>query len=283
MQTGVGPQRYPYPKEAEIKDGCVGCLTKEQKGALEDIEKKVTSEKLDLEPWTNPPMETRQHLLCRFLRARKFNVNKAFDMLKSDIKWREEEKVVDLRTLTEKEVLGCDPKVLLEGLPMWQQGHDKQGRPVIYKKFGNFEVWKLTEHTSLDHLVRHHLWGMVKYVGQCRQNTKETKKMVETLTIVFDAAGWRLGLMTGDAMRYLKRIAGIDSDHFPERLGNIVVVNAPYILAVAWKIIRTWLDAKTQKKIQIVRGPTEYEPILKGLIDTDQLCEEYGGQAKAKI
>jgi hypothetical protein len=57
----------------------------------------------------------------------------------------------------------------------------------------------------------------------------------------------------------------------------MVIVNAPWTLAVAWKIIRGWLDARTQQKIQIVRGRDQYLPILRGLMDDDAIPDAYGG------
>ncbi len=37
------------------------------------------------------------------------------------------------------------------------------------------------------------------------------------------------------------------------------------------QVIKGWLDEKTQKKVNIVRGKKEYGPILAALIDSDQL------------
>ena len=72
----------------------------------------------------------------------------------------------------------------------------------------------------------------------------------------------------------------VDNDQYPERLGQLVVVNAPKTLAVAWAVIRKWLDEKTQKKIQILHGRDEYVPVLKGIIDEEVLPVEYGGKGE---
>ena len=37
-------------------------------------------------------------------------------------------------------------------------GFDTQGRPVTYKLWGTFEVWNLKKMTSLDNLVKFHVW-----------------------------------------------------------------------------------------------------------------------------
>ena len=59
--------------------------------------------------------------------------------------------------------------------------------------------------------------------------------------------------------------------------GTMVIINAPWTLSVAWKVIRRWLDARTVEKIRIVRGPEEYQPELDALIDRTELPCDFGG------
>ena len=102
-----------------------------------------------------------------------------------------------------------------------------------------------------------------------------TGHLIETFLIVIDAAGWSLKLASFDAFKYLKGIADIDSAHYPERLGAIVIVNAPAALDFAWRAIRVWLDARTKAKITILRKGGY--AALQVLIDSDQIPSDYGG------
>lgn len=47
-------------------------------------------------------------------------------------------------------------------------------------------------------------------------------------------------------------MAVTDSDHYPERLGTMIIVNAPSVLSFAWRIIQGFLDAVTKEKINIL-------------------------------
>lgn len=76
-------------------------------------------------------------------------------------------------------------------------------------------------------------------------------------------------------------MADLDSLHYPERLGQIFVVNAPYMLAVAWRVIRSWLDERTKQKIHILRGVDEHGPILCKELGEDVVPVEFGGKAQA--
>uniref|UniRef100_A0A7S4L5T1 CRAL-TRIO domain-containing protein n=1 Tax=Paramoeba aestuarina TaxID=180227 RepID=A0A7S4L5T1_9EUKA len=75
-------------------------------------------------------------------------------------------------------------------------------------------------------------------------------------------------------------MSDVDNDQYPERLGSLVVVNAPKALAVSWAIIRSWLDKRTQQKIQILHGRDEYLPVLTAMIDEDVIPVEYGGKGE---
>ena len=57
--------------------------------------------------------------LLRFLRARNFNVNKACDMMKEDIKWRNKDEIRDIRYTKAETVLQCEFMHLFEYFPTW--------------------------------------------------------------------------------------------------------------------------------------------------------------------
>ncbi len=96
------------------------------------------------------------HPQLRFLRARKFNVKKAFALICGDIEWRADPQRADLRSLRAAEVLGCNTRDMYAFFPTWMQGTDKQGRPVSYRQFGKFEISKVLKLTSMERLVRFH-------------------------------------------------------------------------------------------------------------------------------
>ena len=50
----------------------------------------------------------------------------------------------------------------------------------------------------------------------------------------------------------LQAISMLCSDHYPETLGKMFIINAPYFFQMAWAIIRRWLDDRTKDKISIL-------------------------------
>lgn len=84
-------------------------------------------------------------------------------------------------------------------------------------------------------------------------------------------------------MTFLKEIAGMDQSHYPERLGVIIVVNAPRLISLVWNVVRTYLDPVTRDKIHIHASETEWRPIIDKLIDRDNLVDTLGGNAPVEF
>ena len=82
-----------------------------------------------------------------------------------------------------------------------------------------------------------------------------------------------------DAYTFIKGMATTDSDHNPERLGMMIVINAPVMLSVAWRVIQGVLDDVQRVKIKILSDPKQWQPLLLSIIDKDQIPIEYGGEA----
>lgn len=73
-------------------------------------------------------------------------------------------------------------------------------------------------------------------------------------------------------------MASTDGDHYPERLGTLIVINAPAVLSYAWKVIQGILDDVQKAKIGIYgTNPEEWRPVLFEIIEKDQVPVEYGG------
>lgn len=248
-----------------------------------------------LDPQLQQPSDTHDTYLLRFLRARSFNPKAAHSLLEDDLKWRLDPTLGDLgcslQELTRMAdgcaVMECtreDFTVVQQHFPMLMAGHDHQGRPVLYKKLGgNCVVSEVVKRVPAKQLVKYHLWTQEKAIAAAADRSTATKRHIERVVCIIDAKDWYVSLFSSAAREYLRGIADMDSAHYPERLGGVVVVNAPLLLSTAWAVIRLWLDERTNSKVQILRGPDVYEPILREMIPEDQLLEEYGGTFKAEF
>jgi hypothetical protein len=69
----------------------------------------------------------------------------------------------------------------------------------------------------------------------------------------------------------------IDAFHNPERLGGMLIVNAPQVVYTFYSMLSYLLDEATAKKIRIFTTPDTWRPVLLDLVDAAQLPPEYGG------
>ena len=101
----------------------------------------------------NNPYDTLPFICQRFLRGRKFNVQKALKTMHEDIQWREEENIKELMHggLEVRKILGCDPAVVFNRHPVVVCGHDREGRVVVYVTFFFVSVHTTTTTEQLNH------------------------------------------------------------------------------------------------------------------------------------
>lgn len=52
-------------------------------------------------------------------------------------------------------------------------------------------------------------------------------------------------------INFIKHSSGNAADNYPEILGKMYIVNAPFWFKAAWATIRIFIDEKTKKKINI--------------------------------
>lgn len=89
------------------------------------------------------------------------------------------------------------------------------------------------------------------------------------VTIVFDCQGCGLKNMDMEFIRYMIDVL---KDYFPQVLNYILVLDMPWVLNAAWKIIKAWLPAAGVRKIKFVNKNTVDEYVIP-----DQKPVAWGG------
>lgn len=244
--------------------GYLGELNAEQEKAFEAFKKSSRADnKTDV---TND-----DYALLRFLRARKFVVKDAEELRRQHMEWR---KKYDTDNILKSKPAKLD--LASKMISSSQHGVDKSGRPILFEKLGKAKGEAMTKLFTADEYLRLHNYKMSQLIARCDEQTKLTGKHCETFTLVIDAKGVTFSGNNG----YLKECGENDNIAFPERLGRLIVINAPWVFPFFWKIVSPFIDAKTKAKIEIVYGnPTQ--DLLK-TIDESVLPKEYGGKCECK-
>lgn len=101
-------------------------------------------------------------------------------------------------------------------------------------------------------------------------------KRIEQDVIIQDMKGFGVGKLMDKSVRdWCKALAKAAQDNYPELLGTTIVTNAPFILNAAWAVMKTFLDKKTRKKIQILGS--DYQKKLYEIVNRDAQPDFLGG------
>mmetsp|Transcript_151181 Transcript_151181/g.384235 ORF Transcript_151181/g.384235 Transcript_151181/m.384235 type:complete len:364 (-) Transcript_151181:232-1323(-) len=222
--------------------------------------------------------ESLRALCVRFVRARPKSVDAAFDMLSADMEYRKERGVGFARmTATEVMVGEIDGASLLQEYckhcPNAVLGRDMEGRPVMYRRFhvGTCLSDLVKSGVSLENIARYNAWvleGVLESMGQKGQ-----------WTIICDIGGFLARNCDSTMLNFIHKLGALDAAHYPERLGQCFIINAPSVLSFFWRAISSWMDAKTRQKVSILGGPKDWQPILAAKLDLQILPDHLGGAA----
>lgn len=200
----------------------------------------------------------------RFLGARSGDADKALRLLSECAQAKTKYRVPYLKTLTPEEILGVDEHVFTHFYPHGQRGHDRLHRPIVFEDSGGINIGAVLHMTTLERLRDLHLYSMEVSVDRLlsqyhssfgnASGTADSTESAAKIVAVSDLSRVTLSHVSARLLEHLKGLAQIDNMCYPEVLGNMFLVNAPHIAVVAYKVIKAFIDKKTQRKIEAL-GP----------------------------
>jgi hypothetical protein len=98
---------------------------------------------------------------------------------------------------------------------------------------------------------------------QKKRETGSDAKVTQTCTIL-DLNDIKLGTASA-AYKFVKPASEMAQNNYPEILGNMFILNAPFLFTGIWAIVRMWIDDKTKEKIHILGS--NYKKELSKFVD----------------
>lgn len=208
--------------------------------------------------------------LLRFLRARKMDKAAALKQLISERMWRQRNDVDNL-------LLKRDPCEAIFSVitPHAHHGFSKAGMPLYYERSGEAEVPVLLTSATRKQCALRHVWHMEVMSRRMSTSSDPEGKPVTKQIEIRDLKGLAMSPNSA-AMQLFKDTIYIDQTFYPERLGKLFLINAPYVFAPIYAIIKPWVDVNTIKKFVMCHSIGTAE-LLKE-IDAAILPVEYGGE-----
>lgn len=242
-------------------NGSTTSLTKSEANALDELKMRLRKEALSDE-----------QTLLRFLRAREFKVEGAHRQYMATWEWRRNNDIDNILTTPRP----LDEK-LKNVLSYGFHNFDKEGRPCYIEKTGRADISALVKLPE-DQIIKWHVWNTEKQIEQMKLKSKELNKEITTLVHIHDMSGATLKLRK--ALNLFTRLAKLDQEYYPERMGKIFIINTPWIFPILWKLAKTFLDPKTRDKC-VVLNFMELNQLLE-YFNAEDLPEEYGGTCRCE-
>ncbi|KAL3857236.1 hypothetical protein ACJMK2_011928 [Sinanodonta woodiana] len=207
--------------------------------------------------------------LWKWLKARQFDVSKAEQMFRASKAFRENIRADFL--LSEHSV----PEVLQKYLTGGFSGYDKEGSPVRVELFGYLDMKGIMASVRKSDLEKSKLLQCEQTVQMWKEQSKKLGRKVEGLTVIFDMDGVSTKMMWRPGLQMYLHLVKVLEDNYPEMMKRLLVVNAPRIFPILYKLARPLISDDMRKKI-FVLGADCKEFLLKH-IDADQLPAYLGG------
>ncbi|KAF8866124.1 Sec14 cytosolic factor [Acephala macrosclerotiorum] len=209
--------------------------------------------------------------LLRFLRARKFDVALSEKMFVDSEKWRKE---IDLDNLVRTWQYPEKAQVA-QYYPQYYHKTDKDGRPVYIEQLGNIDLAAMYKITTSERMLNN---LAVEYERLADPRlpacSRKSGKLLETCCTIMDLKGVGITKVSS-VYSYVKQASAISQNYYPERLGRLYLINAPWGFSGVFNVVKGWLDPVTVEKIHVLGSG--YQKDLLSQVPAENLPKMFGG------
>mmetsp|Transcript_1036 Transcript_1036/g.3337 ORF Transcript_1036/g.3337 Transcript_1036/m.3337 type:complete len:243 (+) Transcript_1036:55-783(+) len=198
----------------------------------------------------------------RFLRARKGSTKDAAAMLRKHLTWVSE---YGPNAITQDSCVRAVQQGCWRAFGSQANTDDGESIGLLWVQLS---LWRPSEYDAAEYT------RMVVYFSE------RLPRLGPTHVVLFDMSGWKLS--HGTHVRKLKALISTVQDHYPERLRAALLIRAPAIFELTWKMIKPWIDPVTAAKVHFLPGGAKEAAALAAFIEPSKLPNCYpGGQCAA--
>ncbi|KHN44959.1 patellin-4-like [Glycine soja] len=287
--TALGDAGAPSPAEIKLKmkksllefrckveDAILGnyLLGEQDHEKLAPQEIAVAREQIrEITLWGVPLLPSKAHegtdvVLRKFLKAKDFKVNEAFDMLQKTLVWRRENNVDGITDEDLGSEFGNNAGFLC--------GKDREGRPVCYHACEIFKDRRVYKKTfGSDNTCDKYLRWRIQMIEKAVKKLCFREGGVESILQVFDLRNTPMQ-GTKELNSVSKKALILFQNYYPEIIHKNIIVYAPFWFYTSQVLLSGFMNQRNKKKFILARSQKVTQTLLK-FIAPEHLPTEYGG------
>lgn len=159
--------------------------------------------------------------------------------------------------------------------PQYYHKTDKDGRPVYIEQMGNIDLNAMYKITTAERMLSNLVVEYEKLADpRLPACSRKSGHLLETCCTIMDLKG--VGLSKASSVyAYVKQASAISQNYYPERLGKMYLINAPWGFSSVFSVVKGFLDPVTVAKIHILGSG--YQKELFEQVPKENLPKIFGG------
>lgn len=156
----------------------------------------------------------------------------------------------------------------------------QDGRPVYFEQLGKIDLAEINKITTAERMLQNLVVEYEKLVDpRLPACSRKAGQLLETCCSVMDLKGVGISKISS-VYSYVKSASAISQNYYPERLGKLYLINAPWGFASAFSVVKGFLDPVTVQKIHIL-GAGYYTELIKQ-IPGENIPTMFGGTCECE-